>query len=170
MNKFLLIATLAALPLFAADPALDTLWRYQGTWEFTKNTFGGPPVTNKIQNDCTVVGQFFVCQQTVDGKVVALLTFFPSQTKGHYYAAPILPNGKGVAHGELVIEGDRWTYPGKREIGGKTIYTRVVNIFAGNDRVHFEQAESPDGVSWKVLESGEEVRKSPAGTLPAPRH
>src|SRR5258708_26968520 len=125
MNKILLFATLATLPLLAADQAMEPLWGYQGTWEFTKDTPGGPPVVNKIQNDGADTGQFFVCQQTVDGKLTALLTFIPTQTKGHYYTVPVLPNGHAAGHGELEIEGDRWTYPRKEEVNGKTIYSRI---------------------------------------------
>lgn len=173
MKKLLFIATLAALPLLAADPAPEPLWGYQGTWEFTKDSPLGSAIVNKpqkIQNDCADIGQFFVCQQTVDGKLVALLTFTRTSTKGHYYAVPVLPNGHAAGYGELDIEGDRWTYPKKEEVNGKTVYTRVVNIFSGKDHVRFEQSESSDGVNWKVLASGKEVRLSQSGTLPAPRH
>ena len=131
---------------------------------------GSAPVSNKIQNDCADIGQFFLCQQTVDGKVVALLTFAPSQTKGTYYTQPILPDGHAAGRGELEIQGDRWTYPSKEEDHGKTKYYRITNVFSGQDRIHFERSESLDGATWKVLASGIEVRASQAGTRPEPPH
>jgi hypothetical protein len=155
--------------LYAADSAFEPLWKYQGTWEFTMNTPGSTPVFNKIQNDCADIGQFFLCQQTVDGKVAALLTFTPGESKGRYYTQPILPDGHAAGRGELEIEGDRWTYPSKEEENGKTKYYRITNVFSGKDRIHFERSESVDGKAWKVLASGDEVHTSQAGTRPDPR-
>jgi hypothetical protein len=160
---------LASSGIFAADSPFGPLWKYQGTWEFTMSAPGSAPVSNKIQNDCTDIGQFFLCQQTVDGKVVALLTFTPSQTKGTYYTQPILPDGHAAGRGELESQGDRWTYPSKEEDHGKTKFYRITNVFSGDDRIHFERSESVDGTTWKVLASGDEVRTSKAGTRPEPR-
>ena len=144
MNKILFCTSfLLASAVFAADPAFVPLWQYQGTWEFTMNTPGSKPATNKIQNDCAEIGQFFLCQQTVDGHAAGL--------------------------GELEIEGDCWTYPSKEEASGKTKYYRIVNLFAGKDRIHFERSEFVGGKTWTVLSSGDEVRKSQAGTRPDPR-
>jgi hypothetical protein len=171
MNQILFgTSFLLASAMFAADPAFKPLWQYQGTWEFTMNTPGSKPATNKIQNDCAEIGQFFLCQQTVDGKVAALLTFTPSPTKCHYYTQAVLPDGHAAGRGELEIEGDRWTYPSKEEESGKTKYYRIVNLFSGKDRIHFERSESVDGKAWTVLASGDEVHKSQAGTRPDPRH
>jgi hypothetical protein len=172
MNKFLSCTILFALAcggLFAADSAFEPLWKYQGTWQFTMNTPGAPPVSNKIQNDCAEIGQFFLCQQTVDGKVAALLTFIQGESKGRYYTQPILPDGHAAGRGELEIEGDRWTYPSKEEENGKTKYYRITNVFSGKDRIHFERSESVDGKAWKVLASGDEIHTSQAGTRPDPR-
>ncbi len=133
------------------------------------NTPGSVPVSNKIQNDCADVGQFFLCQQTVDGKVAALLIFTPGDSKGRYYTQPILPDGHATGRGELEIEGDRWTYPSKEEENGKTKYYRITNVFSGKDRIHFERSESVDDKTWKVLASGDEVHTSQAGARPDPR-
>ena len=171
--KFLLaiLVPLAASALFAADSPFEPLWRYQGTWQFNMNAAtGSAPVSNKIQNDCVENGQFFLCQQTVDGKVTALLAFTPGESKGHYYTQPVLPDGHAAGRGELEIEGDRWTYPSKEEENGKTKYYRITNVFSGKDRIHFERSESSDGKTWKVLASGDEVHTSQTGTRPDPRH
>jgi hypothetical protein len=171
MNKLLFYSMFFSLAggLFSADSVFEPLWQYQGTWQFTMIVPGSKPVSNKIQNDCAEIGQFFLCQQTVDGKVAALLTFTPSQTKGHYYTQAVLPDGHASGRGELEIQGDRWTYPSQEEENGKTTYYRITNDFSGKDRIHFERSESADGKTWKVLSSGDEVHSSPAGTRPDPR-
>jgi len=163
------VVTLLALGccgLFAADPAFESLWLYQGTWQVNKA--GAAP--DKLQNDCAEIGHFFLCQQTVNGKVGALIVFTPAETAGHYYTQAIMADGKASGRrGDLEIQGDRWTYPSKEEAGGKTKYYRVVNVFSGKDRIHFEQGESTDGKTWTVNASGDEVRTSSAGTRPDPR-
>jgi hypothetical protein len=165
------IFAFACTGVFAAESPFEPLWNYQGTWQFTMNAApGAAPVSNKIQNDCFDMGQYFLCQQTVDGKVAALLAFTPSQTKGSFYTQPILPDGHAAGRGDLEIQGDRWTYPSKEEENGKTKYYRITNVFSGKDRIHFERSESEDGKTWKVLASGDEVRTSQAGTRPDPRH
>jgi hypothetical protein len=166
---FLMFVTLAASRLFAADAAFEPLWQYQGTWEVTRRVPGLAPTTNKLQNDCAEIGQFFLCQQTVDGKVAALITFVGGETKGRYYTQAVLPDGHANGRGELEIEGDRWTFPSQEEANGKTKYYRTINIFSGKDRIHFEQSESADGKTWNVTASGDEIRKSQAGTRPDPR-
>jgi hypothetical protein len=152
-----------------ADSPFEQLWQYQGTWDVTMSANGAKAASNKVQNDCIDMGQFFLCQQTVDGKVVALLTFTQAETKGHFYTNPVFPDGRAAGRGELEIEGDRWTYPSKEEENGKTKYYRIINIFTGKDRIHFERSESSDGKTWKLLASGDEVHTSQAGTRPDPR-
>jgi hypothetical protein len=172
LTKFfrIIIFAITCSGLFAADSPFEPLWNYQGTWQFTMNVPGAAPVSNKIQNDCADIGQFFICQQTVDGKVTALLTFTPGESKGRYYTQPILPDGHAAGRGELEIQGDRWTYPSQEEENGKMKYYRITNVFSGKDRIHFERSESLDGKTWKALASGDEVHTSQAGTRPDPRH
>jgi hypothetical protein len=165
----LLAAVFSAASLLAGDARFEPLWLYQGTWDTTRTVPGSPPASSKLQNDCAEIGQFFLCQQTVDGKVAALITFTPASTKGHYYTQAVLPDGHATGRGDLEIEGDRWTYPGKEEKDGKTKYYRTVNTFFGKDRIHFEQSESEDGKNWKVTASGDETRTSLSGTRSDPR-
>ena len=170
MRKLLFAAVLLSCGgVFAANPAFEPLWLYQGTWDVTRSVPGSTPVTDKLQNDCVDIGQFFLCQQTVNGKVAALVTFTPAETKGHYYTQPVLPDGHATGRGQLEIDGDHWTYPSKEESNGKTTYYRTTNIFTGKDRIHFEQAESADGKTWKVTGSGDEIRKSQSGARADPR-
>ena len=153
----------------AADPAFEPLWQYQGTWELTKRAPSAAPASDKLQNDCAEIGRFFLCQQTVNGKIGALIIFTPAETSGHYYTQAVLPDGHATGRGELEIQGSRWTYPSKEEKGGKTMFYRTTNVFSGKDHIHFEQAESADGKAWTVTASGDEAHTSPAGTRPDPR-
>ncbi len=166
---FSILVSFGCARLFAADPVYDPLWLYQGTWELSKHNPGAPVESNKIQNDCGHVGKFFMCQQTVDGKLGALIIFVPRETAGHYYTQALSPDGKAMGRGELEIEGDRWTYPAKEEENGKTKYYRTTNVFSGKDHIHFEQSESADGKNWTVAASGDEVHTSQSGTRPDPR-
>ncbi len=169
MQRIFLVAVCGAASLLAGDARFESLWLYQGTWDTTRTVLGSPPASNKLQNDCAEIGQFFLCQQTVDGKVAALITFTPAATKGHFYTQAVLPDGHATGRGELEVDGDRWTYPGKEEKDGKTKYHRIVNVFSGKDRIRFEQSESEDGKTWKITASGDETRTSLAGTRPDPR-
>ncbi len=49
-------------------------------------------------------------------------------------------------------------YHSKETEKGKTTYYRTVNVFTGNDHIHFELSESADNNHWKVNSSGEESR------------
>jgi hypothetical protein len=146
--------------LSADDPVYAPLWLYQGSWIVTpKNlTTGASP--DQLTNDCALAGKYFACQQTVNGKVAALLVFIPTDTPEHYFTNALLPDGHAGGRGELEISGDHWTYMGKSEGGGKTSYHRTRNSFTGKDHIHYEQGESADGVNWTVTGSGDEVRST----------
>lgn len=163
----LLAAWVLALSLIAprssqaADP-YTPLWLYQGNWRMEQKTSDAADPVVQLSNTCALVGKYFACQQTVNGVVGALLVFAPEEEMGHYHTQAILPDGLATGRGELVIEGDRWTYDGKgQEEGGKTTYQRTTNSFTGKDRIHFEQLESTDGQHWTVKKSGNEVRTAP---------
>lgn len=157
---FVALACLVSAPAFCADPAYRPLWLYQGSWTSTDNKPGSAPIETHLKNDCAMAGKFFVCQQTVNGKPSALIVFIPAASPGSYYTQAVLPEGYAAGRGELRIDGDHWTYSGKEERDGKTIYSRTTNVFTGKDRIHYEQSESTDGKNWKVLGSGDEVRSS----------
>jgi hypothetical protein len=154
-----LLVLAASFPLFSADdPVYAPLWLYQGSWVVTPKNLapGAPP--DQLTNDCSLTGKYFACQQTVNGKIAALVVFIPADTPGHYFTNALLPQGNAGGRGELEISGDNWTYSGKSEEGGKTSYHRTRNTFTGKDRIHFEVGESVDGVNWTVTLSGDEVR------------
>jgi hypothetical protein len=148
-------------PAPSDDAQYAPLWLYQGNWIVTpKNAVAGAK-PDRLENQCGKIGRYFACQQTVNGKVGSLIIFIPAEKSGHYYTQAVLPEGWATGRGELQIEGDHWTYLGKDESNGKTTYYRTTNEFTGKDRIHYEQAESPDGQHWTAKNSGDEKRGGP---------
>jgi hypothetical protein len=87
------------------------------------------------------------------------LIIIPTGEPGRYYMQTVLPEGRATGKSDLEIAGDRWVFSNRwQEQPGKTVYYRTTNVFTGKNRIHFEQAESPDGKQWVVKASGEEVR------------
>lgn len=148
--------------LFAQSPVAPDpytpLRLYDGGWTVTMHdASSGKTTTDALVNACSLLKPFFVCQQTVNGKPGALVVFVPAETPGHYYTQNVLPEGWATGRGDLSIEGGHWTYLGHDEENGKTTWYRTVNDFTGTDRIHFESAQSPDGKTWTVTRSGDEV-------------
>jgi hypothetical protein len=152
---------LAALPgLFAADAdkVYQPLWLYHGHWKAKSASGDSAPKLVDIVNYCARVGRFFGCEQTVDGKPGAMVVYIPAETPGHFYTQAILPDGNANGRGELIIEGDRWTFQSASPKDEKPPHYKTTNVFSGKDRIHFEQLESKDGKHWEVKSSGDETR------------
>jgi hypothetical protein len=140
------------------DSEYAPLRLYQGAWEITPKSAAAGAKPDHLQNQCDRIGKYFACQQTVNGKVSALVIFIPAGKSGHYFTQAVMAEGGAGGRGELEIAGDDWTYLGKDEENGKTTYYRTTNHFTGKDHIHFEQAESSDGKNWTVKGSGDETR------------
>ena len=128
---------------------------YDGAWSVTMHDDSGKSTTDSLINGACS-GRFFACQQTVNGKVGALVVYVPGETPGHFYIQNVLPDDQAVGRGELTVEGSRYTYAGHD--GSSTHWWRTTNEFTGKDRIHFEQAASTDGKTWTTTVSGDEVR------------
>jgi hypothetical protein len=136
------------------------LWLYSGSWKVTHKD----QATEKLTNQCALVGRYFTCEQTVNGVGGNLLIFIPAPNKpGHYYTQNVTPEGRGTSRGDLEIQGDHWVYTSTWDQGGSTVYYRTTNVFTGKTKIQFEQAESTDNKKWTVKNSGEEVRVSGPG-------
>jgi hypothetical protein len=154
---FLLLSIVStALP--AEPDAYAPLWLYKGSWQISRQN--QPP--EKLVNLCSLVGRYFVCEQTANGTPGALLIFIPAGKPGKYYTQNVRPEGRASGRGDLEIAGDRWIYSSTWDAGGKTIYYRTTNVFSGKNRIHFEQAESTDNKEWVVKATGDEVRLTTA--------
>jgi hypothetical protein len=154
----LLLLLVAGPLLYAADPVYAPLWLYQGTWTVKPKSLAADAKPDQLLNQCGLIGKYFACQQTVNGKVSAMIVFVPAETAGHYYTQAVMPLGWAGGRGELAINGDHWEYRSKSEEAGKTTYYRTTNDFTGKDRIRFEISESADGEHWVLKNSGEEWR------------
>ena len=153
---FVLFALSLAPTLRAADP-YTPLWLYSGSWRVTHKD--QPP--EKLTNQCSLVGLYFSCEQTVNGVAGNLLIFIPVPDKpGRYYTQNVRPEGRASSRGDLEIQGDRWVYTSTWDQGGSTVYYRNTNVFSGRNKITYEQAESTDNKNWTVKNSGEEIRVS----------
>ncbi len=146
---------LAAPP---SDAVYAPLRLYQGSWQLTRKD--QPNKIERLKNDCAKLGNFYACQQTVDGTPENLIVFVPANPPGHYHTQSVQQDARATGRGDLEISGDRWVYSSTWDEGGKTTYYRTTNVFTGKDHIHYEQAESPDGKDWKITNSGDEVRVS----------
>lgn len=147
----------------ATDPNYAALAVYEGTWQVSRANRPPGSKPEVLANQCALIGIYFVCQQTVNGKAGSLLVFIPTGQPGRYYTQTIMPEGRATGRDDLEIAGDRWTYSSKRLNQGTTTYYRTTNVFQGKNKIHFEQAESTNGKEWSVKNSGDEVRLGGSG-------
>ena len=146
----------------ASDPYAP-LRLYDGKWDPVPASAGKPADAMHIENHCAKVGEFFACNQIVNGKNEALVVFLPShplENGGYAYrnqALGVEGGGQGD-WGNLEIVGDRWVYSSEETGNGKKIYHRTINVFSGSDKIHFEVQRSDDGVNWTTRMSGDEAR------------
>lgn len=156
----------AAPPAKAASLASDpyaSLRLYEGKWDLlpAKSDKPGDPV--HIENHCANVGEFFACNQFVNGKNMALVIFLPShslENGGYAYRNQALrvEGDNAGAWSNLEITGDRWVYASEESDKGKKTFWQTINVFSGHDKIHFEVQRSEDGVKWATTMSGDEAR------------
>src|SRR5579884_3032536 len=154
-----LCLTLMSAHLLAED-AYKPLRLYNGFWTSHDSSPKTGASVNHIVNVCETVGRFFACQQTVNDKPPTLIVYLSSGSPGHYFTQALSAELRAFGRGELLIEGDRWTYSGEGEENGKPVYYRTVNVFTGTDHIHFEVGQSADDRNWNTTLSGDEVRTS----------
>jgi hypothetical protein len=148
----------------ASDAAFAPLWAYNGSWQITKKEAPPGAKPEELTNQCSAIGKYFVCQQSVNGTAVALWIATEAGAPGHYHTQSVRPDGIAGGRGDLEISGDRWVFTSVwNQGGGKLTYNRTTNIFTGKNKIHFEQAESTNNRDWTVKSSGEEVRVARAG-------
>jgi len=164
-----LLCTLADAAAAAPADPYTPLWLYNGSWQVTRKDKLPDAPPEKLVNQCSLVGHFFVCDQSVNGGPGALLIFIPTGKPGRYYTQNVRPEGRAAGRGDLEIQGDNWVYSSTWDEGGRTVYYRTTNVFRSRSHIHFEQAESTDNKSWVVKNSGEEIRSGGSGLKPERR-
>lgn len=163
---FILIAA-ACDGLAAPDKAvgIDAIRVYQGTWnvslQYSETPYSKASTEkNTLRNDCWKSGDYFACNQYVDGQSKVLLVFTYDASKNEYTSYQIPARGAPAGSGKLLIDGNRWTYPWQTGQGTNTTWFRVVNTFDGPDKIEFRQEYSTDQVHWTQMGQGSETRKS----------
>jgi hypothetical protein len=156
----------AAAPANTASAASDpyaALQLLDGKWDAhpAEGDKAAEPV--HIENRCAKAGEFFVCNQFVNGKNGALVVYLPLhplENGGYAYRNQALrTEGDGAGSwGNLEIIGNRWVYASEENDKGKKQYWRTINVFSGADKIHFEVQRSEDGVKWATEASGDETR------------
>lgn len=137
------------------------LWTYNGNWEVKRSDSASP---DRLLNQCALIGKYFVCQQTVNGMPGNLVVFVATATAGQYRTQNVTLSGRATGVAELKIQGNTWTYSNTWDQGGKTTWYKTLNVFSGNNHIHFEQLESTNDKDWKTTVTGDEAR---TGTVPA---
>jgi hypothetical protein len=156
------VAAVGANADLANDPYAP-LRLYDGKWDVIMASSGKAADAVHLENRCAKVGEFFACDQIVNGKNTALVVFLPVgplEKSGYAYRNQGLSveGGGSGGWGDLEIVGDRWVYSSEETDNGKKIYHRIVNVFSGSDKIHFEVQRSDDGAKWATTMSGDEAR------------
>lgn len=146
-------------------PALQKLTVLAGTWKAAGKTyvtdFSKEGVDNStLHNDCWQSGMFYACDQIVDGDSKALIVFTPGAKNGTYVNYGIVSPNPADA-GQLVIDGNKWTYGGVTE-GKKAPYWRTLNTFDnanGTTTIHYTVQFSKDGTNWITMKDGVETKQ-----------
>jgi len=149
-----------------ADDPFSDLTIYDGNWTVhaTHPWSGAPAGTAEhLQSRCERFTLYFACEQTVNGKVLALIVYTKGETRRHFNTRTIAPNGLAGGRGDLVIDGTHWTYLDKPPASLTGPWSRVENVIVDRDHIRFEEFQSADeGKTWAQTNGGTEERvKSP---------
>ncbi len=156
--RLILLLMLVAMEGGAADAIFAPLWSYQGTWHVTRANLAPGTKPEELVTQCVVLGRYFTCQQTIEGKQGNLLVFVAAGPQGHFYTQNITPDGRATGRANLEVSGNQWTFTNTWDDGGKTTYYRTTYVFTGKTKIHFEQEESSNGKDYKVTGSGDQVK------------
>ena len=152
----------------AAAEGIDAIAAYDGAWN-TDITHLDTPFSkaghevHALRNDCWRSGEFYACHQYLDGASQAIVVFAYDAKARSYRSWPITAGADTVASGQLIIDGDTWTFPWQTTEKGRTTRFRVVNVF-GKDlqSIVFRQEFSADGVHWQAMADGVEKKLPPS--------
>jgi len=147
----------------ASDP-LAPLIVYDGTWSVQAEhpwSGGAPGTVDQLVSHCQHFTQYFACEQTVNGNVLALIVYTAGGTNGNIHTRFIGLDGQAGGRGDLTMDRDHWTYLAKPTITLKGNWSRVENFILDHDHIRFEEYESSDeGKSWTKKNFGTEVRNA----------
>jgi hypothetical protein len=151
----------------AAPPLLEVLMLYRGDWRVTADhpwSGATPGSVDRLRSACTLFQAYLACEQSVNGKPLALIVFTVGDRPGEFYTRTIAPSGLAGARGSMTIEGNRLTFMDKPAAGLTGPWSRVENHIISRNEIRFAEYESTDeGRSWKRTNAGTELRIKHAG-------
>lgn len=168
MAAALLVCATQARPQSRPDP-VQALMAYDGVWHIDTQHFATPyskasHETSILRNECWKSGQYVACRQIVNGDSKALIVFTCKDARNcSSYQIP--PDGGDASSGELLIDGNTWTFPWSTSDHGKTTWFRVVNVWSTRDTIEYRQEFSTDQQHWTITASGHETHV-PLGRMP----
>ncbi|MDE2091588.1 MAG: hypothetical protein KGJ08_06800 [Gammaproteobacteria bacterium] len=168
MNKPCVITALIFI-FVCASPVLGTplptglekIAVYAGTWITETGHFATPyskvgKDSATIKNDCWRSGDYYACNQYVNGKSRALLIYTYDAKDNTYTVYPVVAGKDDVQTSKLIIHGNIWTFPWDTKEKGKTTYFRVINVFTAPDTIEHREEYSLDRVHWYPMAQGYE--------------
>jgi hypothetical protein len=126
---------------------------YAGTWKVEIMHLHTPfskagKESYTLRNDCWGSGDFYACNQYVDGESKAELVFSYNAKDKTYVSYPVIIGSETARAGKLMIKDNVWTFPWETTDKGKTTHFRVVNTFTSPQGDRF-----PAGLfrRWRAL-------------------
>jgi hypothetical protein len=121
----------------AIDPYAP-LRRHDGKWDLLAASGDKSAAQVHLANRCAQAGEFFVCNQLLNGKNMALtvfLPFHPLEHGGYAYRNQVLwvDWENSGAWGDLEIVGNRWVYSNVETVKENKVFCRTINILTGAD-------------------------------------
>ena len=158
----LISANLAeAQPPLATD-AFKKLEIYGGDWTVrADHPWSGAPSgsSDHLRSRCQRFSAYFTCEQTVNQKPLALIVYTVAEAPNRFHTRTIAPDGRAGGRGDLVLDGNRWTYLDKPPSGLKGPWSRTENTIRDENHIRFVEYESSDGgKTWHQINAGLEVR------------
>lgn len=143
---------------------LDALKVLAGTWKADGEAFDtefskASKDTSTLHNDCWQSGEFYACDQIVDGVSRALIVFSLSEKDGTFNNYAIQAGGAPAGPGGiLTISGNTWTYAPRQNADAKPPFFRTVNVFDGSSTIHYKIEFTRDNQTWTKTREGIERR------------
>jgi hypothetical protein len=141
----------------AADPT-KKLGAFLGTWH-TEGVMGsGGKITSTLDCRWSPQGNFLVCEQDVKlptDEHHQLSVYSYSTADKVFFCTTFADPGHGPNSTRLEIDGNKWTYTGGFEVGGKRVLYRTTNEFSPKGTYTFKAEQSNDnGAHWGIAVQG----------------
>lgn len=112
-----------------------------------------------LHNDCWASGEFYACDQIVDGASKSLVIFSVDEKTGEYNSYAIGSQGGAAHHGSLRIEGNTWTYADPPGASNIKVHFRTINVFTQPSVIHYRVEYSRDDKHWTTMLEGVETKQ-----------